>query len=76
MEKGQKALEQIKTTAGDLIKGVINVVQVDVTLEQSIKAVKEHIETQFGKLDVLINNAGKKDSCKLKIRDEQNHVPG
>ncbi|KAJ4394125.1 hypothetical protein N0V93_003342 [Gnomoniopsis smithogilvyi] len=57
-EKGQKALEEIKSTAGDLLKGIITVVQIDVTDEQSIKAVKEHIETQFGKLDVLINNAG------------------
>lgn len=33
-------------------------VQIDVTDAKSIQAVKEHIETKFGKLDVLINNAG------------------
>lgn len=33
-------------------------VQIDVTDEKSIQAVKEHVDTQFGKLDVLINNAG------------------
>ncbi|KAI0601000.1 putative short chain dehydrogenase/reductase [Biscogniauxia sp. FL1348] len=31
---------------------------IDVTDKESINTVKEHIDSQFGKLDVLINNAG------------------
>lgn len=45
-------------------------VQIDVTDEKSIQAVKEHIETQFGKVDVLINNAGEETvplhDCKMR----------
>lgn len=59
MEKGQRALEEIKSGNGGLLKGTISVVQIDVTDEKSIQTVKENIEAQFGKLDVLINNAGK-----------------
>lgn len=59
MEKGQSALEEIKSGNGGLLKGTISVVQIDVTDEKSIQTVKENIEAQFGKLDVLINNAGK-----------------
>ncbi|KAF3764493.1 hypothetical protein M406DRAFT_70969 [Cryphonectria parasitica EP155] len=58
VEKGQKALEDMKSAHGDSLKGTISVVQIDVSDEKSILALKDHIETQFGKLDVLINNAG------------------
>lgn len=35
-----------------------HVVQLDVTKQDSIKAAAEHIRQQFGRLDVLVNNAG------------------
>ncbi|MDV2686376.1 SDR family oxidoreductase [Alkalihalophilus lindianensis] len=36
----------------------IDVVKLNVTSEDQINAVKKHIEEQYGRLDVLINNAG------------------
>ncbi|KAI0508970.1 putative short chain dehydrogenase/reductase [Xylaria bambusicola] len=58
VEKVQKAIDDIKTTLGDSIKAGISALQIDVCDHDSIKAAKDQIETQFGKLDVLINNAG------------------
>ncbi|KAI1744420.1 putative short chain dehydrogenase/reductase [Xylaria scruposa] len=55
-EKGQAALKAIQSAASP--KGSISVVQIDVTDEKSIQSAKEKVELQFGKLDVLINNAG------------------
>lgn len=40
------------------MKGAVSVLQIDVCDQSSIVAAKEQIERQFGKLDVLINNAG------------------
>ncbi|KAI1630930.1 putative short chain dehydrogenase/reductase [Biscogniauxia mediterranea] len=58
LEKGEKALSEIKSAQGNSLKSTISVVQIDVTDRESINATKEHIDSQFGKLDVLINNAG------------------
>ncbi|KAI0427104.1 putative short chain dehydrogenase/reductase [Xylaria sp. FL1042] len=57
-EKGRNTINDIRATLGDSLKAAISVVQIDVCDHDSIKAAKEHIEVQFGKLDVLINNAG------------------
>lgn len=57
MEKGQKAVKDIHSEYGSL-KGTISVLQIDITDQSSIEAAKKHIESQFGKLDILINNAG------------------
>jgi NAD(P)-dependent dehydrogenase (short-subunit alcohol dehydrogenase family) len=40
------------------LKATISVLRIDVTDQTSIIAAKEEVETKFGKLDVLINNAG------------------
>ncbi|KAI0885029.1 putative short chain dehydrogenase/reductase [Annulohypoxylon maeteangense] len=58
IEKGQKALENLQLAHGGSLKGSISVLQIDVTNQDSIQAAKEQINTQFEKLDVLINNAG------------------
>ncbi|KUI68525.1 3-keto-steroid reductase [Cytospora mali] len=57
VEKGEKALKDIQSEYGNL-KGTISVLQIDVTEKSSIEAAKQHIEQQYGKLDILINNAG------------------
>lgn len=57
-EKGQAALRAIQSSGGGSLKGEISVVQLDVTDQKSIESAKEKVESQFGKLDVLINNAG------------------
>ncbi|KAI1749094.1 putative short chain dehydrogenase/reductase [Xylaria castorea] len=57
-EKGNHALSEIRSALGDSMKGTISVMQIDVSDQNSIVAAKEQIESQFGKLDILINNAG------------------
>ncbi|KAI1828214.1 putative short chain dehydrogenase/reductase [Xylaria intraflava] len=58
VEKGQQALREIHDALGDSVKAAISVIQIDVCDKKSIETTKEAIEAQFGKLDVLINNAG------------------
>ncbi|KAI1347818.1 putative short chain dehydrogenase/reductase [Xylaria sp. FL0043] len=57
-QKGQSALDDIRAALGESLKAAISVLQIDVCDHDSIKAAQEHIEAEFGKLDVLINNAG------------------
>lgn len=38
--------------------GALSTVQLDVTDDTSIKAAAAHVQEQFGRLDVLVNNAG------------------
>lgn len=57
-EKGKKALDELRSAHGDSLKGNISLVQIDVTDQKSILAAKEHVAATYGRLDVLINNAG------------------
>jgi NAD(P)-dependent dehydrogenase (short-subunit alcohol dehydrogenase family) len=54
---GSRDIEKGKTAATAFTKNVI-VEQLDVTNEESIQHLFEFVKTRFGKLDVLINNAG------------------
>ena len=58
IEKGEKMLEDICHSHASSLKGTISVLQIDITDQKSILDAKEKVETKFGKLDVLINNAG------------------
>ncbi|KAI1800761.1 putative short chain dehydrogenase/reductase [Daldinia bambusicola] len=58
LEKGQKALDELRATRGSSLQGAISVIQIDVTDRNSIDAAKQRIENEFGKLDILINNGG------------------
>lgn len=44
-------------SAAQKIEGVVHPIQLDVTDEASIRAAAAHVEQQFGRLDILINNA-------------------
>jgi NAD(P)-dependent dehydrogenase (short-subunit alcohol dehydrogenase family) len=54
LDKAQAAKAEIE---GASIKGTLSTVQLDVTVEKSIKAAAAHVQQKFGRLDVLVNNA-------------------
>ncbi|KAG8170294.1 hypothetical protein KVR01_001039 [Diaporthe batatas] len=58
VEKGEKAVKDIQQDGANKIKATISVLQMDVTDNESVLAAKKRIEVEFGRLDVLINNAG------------------
>lgn len=51
----------------------VHFLQIDITDEGSISAAAEHVKKEFGKLDVLVNNAGiivnSNDSTKVTLKD-------
>ncbi|KAI1811456.1 putative short chain dehydrogenase/reductase [Poronia punctata] len=58
VKKGKAAHSKIQEENGQAVKASISVVEIDITKPETIVAAKEKIEAEFGKLDVLINNAG------------------
>ncbi|MCJ1457988.1 hypothetical protein MMC28_008357 [Mycoblastus sanguinarius] len=55
LEKGQAALAHIQSRN---LAGSISLVQLDVTSDASIDAARKEVASQWGHLDILINNAG------------------
>lgn len=62
LDKGRVAAEKATTDASGTLS-TVEAVQIDVTDDASIQALREHIETKFSRLDILINNAGMFSSC-------------
>ncbi|KAI0143463.1 putative short chain dehydrogenase/reductase [Xylariaceae sp. FL1272] len=58
LEKGESAKNAITSTLGDSLEGSMSVVALDLTDHETITAAKTQVEKEFGRLDVLINNAG------------------
>ncbi|KAI6376060.1 hypothetical protein MCOR25_002875 [Pyricularia grisea] len=54
--KGEAAVRELLSTAG--VKGTAEAVQLDVTDQASIERAMSSIESQHGRLDCLVNNAG------------------
>ena len=53
---GSRNFEKGETAANDVGPGAI-AIQIDVTDQASITAAAEHIKKEFGRLDLLVNNA-------------------
>ena len=58
LSKGDAARAAILADNKGSIRGQVSTLQLDVTSEASVTAAAKHVESQFGRLDVLINNAG------------------
>ncbi|KAE8382391.1 hypothetical protein BDV26DRAFT_288672 [Aspergillus bertholletiae] len=56
VKRGISAAEKLQATGA--IKGTLSTVQLDVTDLESISAAARAVADQFGRLDVLVNNAG------------------
>ncbi|SDI41452.1 short chain dehydrogenase [Chryseobacterium taeanense] len=54
LQKGEETVKQLTEKGHQNIKAV----EIDVTNPESIRKAKNSIETEHGKLDILINNAG------------------
>ena len=59
-QNGDKALAEVKAKEG--VKGSLSTIQLDVTNSESIRKAAKEVEKQFGRLDVLVNNAGIDDT--------------
>ncbi|TKX19730.1 short-chain dehydrogenase-like protein 16 [Elsinoe australis] len=55
VERGEAAVKELESQKQP---GTVELLTLDVTKEDSINAAAEHVESQHGKLDVLVNNAG------------------
>jgi NAD(P)-dependent dehydrogenase (short-subunit alcohol dehydrogenase family) len=55
LSKGEQALKEIQARKP---QGTLSFIQLDVTDDNSIAAATKQIESEFGRVDVLINNAG------------------
>lgn len=59
--KGEDAVAQVKKEFPDT-KSTVETVQIDIESDDSIGKLYEFVEGKFGRLDVLINNAGEYNS--------------
>ena len=57
VQKGEDAMNVVKAEALNT-KSMLSIVQVDVESDESIQKAAEHVSAQYGRVDVLINNAG------------------
>jgi NAD(P)-dependent dehydrogenase (short-subunit alcohol dehydrogenase family) len=61
--RNKEPLEAAKTEIEiTSIKGTLSTITLDVTKEETVTAAADEVSKQFGKLDVLVNNAGLSDS--------------
>ena len=59
IEKGQTALGGFQSVRPGNISTKIEVLQINIEEDASINAAAHTVDKRFGKLDVLVNNAGK-----------------
>ncbi|EME41055.1 hypothetical protein DOTSEDRAFT_74554 [Dothistroma septosporum NZE10] len=57
IENGDNAIKELKKEIPNA-KSSLSVVQVDIESDESIQKARDSIDSQFGRLDVLVNNAG------------------
>ncbi|KAL7006365.1 hypothetical protein EMMF5_004018 [Cystobasidiomycetes sp. EMM_F5] len=55
LEKGKKAIQSIQA---EVASSSLSLIQLDITSDDSIAAAAKQVESEHGRLDILINNAG------------------
>lgn len=58
LEKGTGAVKQLLTDNPEFDPSSIDAIQIDITNDSSIEAAAEIVKGRYGRLDILINNAG------------------
>lgn len=58
IQKGEKAVQEVQSSNIESLKSPVTPIQIDITSQESVNGAQEEISSQFGRLDVLINNAG------------------
>jgi NAD(P)-dependent dehydrogenase (short-subunit alcohol dehydrogenase family) len=67
LEKGQKSLDELKARNP---QGTLSLLALDVSSDDSIHAAAKKLEADYGRLDVLINNAGNQVQVKFPTREQ------
>lgn len=67
LEKGQKALDELQARKP---VGTLSLIALDVTSDDSIHAAAKKLEAEFGRLDVLVNNAGNQIQPRYPTREQ------
>lgn len=67
LEKGQKALDELKARNPE---GTLSLLALDVSDDDSIHAAAKKLEADYGRLDVLINNAGNQVQPRFPTREQ------
>jgi NAD(P)-dependent dehydrogenase (short-subunit alcohol dehydrogenase family) len=75
LDKAKNAVEGVVSLKSDS-KSTCSAVQIDIEDDASIEQLTSHIEKSYGKLDVLINNAGKVPPSPHWTWSELNHSGG
>ncbi|KOX27501.1 dehydrogenase [Saccharothrix sp. NRRL B-16348] len=69
--RGEEAAEALRAVGGDA-----HAVTLDVTDQATVREVARHVEERFGRLDVLVNNAGITGSGQVSPADAHDQLPG
>ncbi|KAF1980070.1 short chain dehydrogenase [Bimuria novae-zelandiae CBS 107.79] len=67
LEKGQKALDEVQARKP---QGSLSLLSLDISNDESIFAAVKKVEADYGRLDVLINNAGNQVQSRAPSREE------
>lgn len=57
-ERGKDAIEYLRTNHSESADGIMEFFKCDVTDVKDIERLKKHVISEFGKVDILFNNAG------------------
>jgi NAD(P)-dependent dehydrogenase (short-subunit alcohol dehydrogenase family) len=67
LEKGQKSLDEVKARKP---QGTLSLLALDVASDDSIHAAAKKLEADYGRLDVLVNNAGNQVQLRFPTREQ------